>query len=220
MTSFDNNMDFIDVFEEKLTQYTGFKYAVTTDCCTNAIAVSLEVLHLRGELNKDTVLHIPKYTYMSVPFMLMHYGWKVQLVDQKWSNCYAIGSTGVIDAATDLDEHMSSKSCYTGTKYVCISFQQKKRLSLGRGGAILTNDDNFAAIAKRLRYDGRNPKISDKNEVQYMSKDILHGFHCYLEPDKAARGILLLNQSNMLLPYKVHSYVEYPDLSILYDHIR
>jgi len=77
MACLDNNMDFVDVFEDKLAQYTGFKYAVATDCCTNAVAVSLEVLYTRGELSKDTVLQIPKQTYMSIPFMLEHYGWKI-----------------------------------------------------------------------------------------------------------------------------------------------
>jgi len=81
MSCLDNNMDFVDVFEQKLAEYTKFKHAVATDCCTNAIAVSLEVLLLRGAVSKDTVLSIPKHTYMSVPFMLEHYGWKVQLVD-------------------------------------------------------------------------------------------------------------------------------------------
>ena len=77
MALLDDNMDFVAIFEEKLAKYTGFKHAVATDCCTNAIAVSLEALCLRGEASRDAVLKIPACTYMSVPFMLEHYGWRV-----------------------------------------------------------------------------------------------------------------------------------------------
>lgn len=30
-------MDFLKLFEEKIANYTKFKYAVTVDCCTNGI---------------------------------------------------------------------------------------------------------------------------------------------------------------------------------------
>jgi dTDP-4-amino-4,6-dideoxygalactose transaminase len=38
-----NNIDFINIFEQKIAVYTGFKYAICTDCCTNAIILSLAV---------------------------------------------------------------------------------------------------------------------------------------------------------------------------------
>ena len=48
-----NNMDFIQLFENKLCKYTGFKHAVTVDCCTNGILISLEMLRRIGKIDKS-----------------------------------------------------------------------------------------------------------------------------------------------------------------------
>ena len=96
-----------------------------------------------------------------------------------------------------------------------MSFQQKKRLNLGRGGAILTQNEKWYRMLKRMVHDGRNPKIFHGDEVENNPDDILLGFHSYLEPEKAARGIMLLNQPSLLPPFEnIHSR-EYPDLSKL-----
>lgn len=68
-------------------------------------------------------------------------------------------------------------------------------MALGRGGAILFDNVEYLDILRRLRYDGRNPYMSYHIEICDKPDDIICGYHCYMEPDKAARGILLLNQS-------------------------
>lgn len=211
---FDNNMDFVDVFERKLAAYTGFNYAVAVDCCTNGILISCELLNRMGLIKKSCPIQLSKWTYMSVPMTLKNNGWAPMLIDDKWKQFYEVGNAAIFDAATDLHVHMHDDYVGYGNCLVCISFQQKKRLSLGRGGAILTNDSSYYEILKRMRYDGRNPYISDKDELQKSSQRILCGYHCYMEPDKAAKGILLLNQhETMLKPYVQHSWNEYADLT-------
>lgn len=220
-----NNMDFIKIFEQKLIEYTGFKYAICVDCCTNGILLSFEMFKRNGLIDKNKPLKITPYTYMSVPMTLQNNGWKIEFdVDLiyepfgEWKGKYAISNRSdpycVIDAATDLHENMIQE--YDNEKWynyiVCVSFQQKKRLPLGRGGVIFTNNQIWANQLYRLRYDGRNAYISDNDEIINNPNDIVCGYHCYMEPDKAARGILLLNQKNLLHPYIQHTWKEYQDL--------
>ena len=206
-----DNFQFINEFESALCNYTGFSYAVCVDCCTNAVLLSLEMLNRAHVIQKDNiVLNIPSRTYMSIPMTLKNNGWNIQLVDRKWEGFYEIGSTRVFDSATDFHSNMAED--YHKDSIVCISFQQKKRLALGRGGAILLNNYIQYKYLTRLRYDGRNARMSDKKEIETFPDNIICGYHCYMEPEKAAKGILLLNQSNLLPPYIKHTSEEYPDL--------
>ena len=211
-----NNMDFVDVFEKKLSRYTGFKYAICTDCCTNAILICCELKHRLNKLDKVEAISIPKFTYMSIPMTLKNNGWKFNFINDCWYGKYMLGSNSQIyDAATDLHENMVDEYKCCHDPLVCISFQQKKRLSLGRGGAILTNNKKYYKILKRMVYDGRNSYLSDRIEISKKPNNIIIGYHCYMEPDKAAKGILLLNQIDTLKPYIQHTYKEYVDISKL-----
>lgn len=209
--TFEDNMDFVEAFEQKICGYTGFKYATCVDCCTNGILLALESMTHKDGLNKDEcVLQIPRRTYMSVPMTLKNNGWKIRLVDAPWLCSYRISPVDVYDAATDFHENMAAG--YKDGDIVCVSFQQKKRLPLGRGGAVLYNDGKYDGVLKRLRYDGRNPRISDRTELLENPGRIMLGYHCYMEPDKAARGILMLNQPGCMKAYARHSSDEYEDL--------
>lgn len=214
----DDNIEFIELFEHKLAAYTGFQNAVTVDCCTNGILITLESLSRAGKVDKQMPIEVPRCTYMSVPMTLQNNGWKVELIDNQWEQSYQIGKSRVYDAAVDFEEGMASR--YDANAIVCVSFQQKKRLALGRGGAILCNDQKLAYVLKRMRYDGRVPSISDRVEIVEQPESILCGYHCYMEPDKAAKGILLLNQPHLLPPYALHSWREYVDLSQLWERLK
>ena len=70
-----------------------------------------------------------------------------------------------------------------------VSFQIKKRLPIGKGGVILTNDENAYKWLKLATYDGRDLS------TQYMSDEHVQqlGWHFYMTPEDAARGILLMD---------------------------
>ena len=192
MEDVKNNMEFVRMFERRLAEYTGFRHAVCVDCCTNGILLSMELLRRLGVIGKEQVFDVPARTYMSVPMTLINNGWRIRLVDKDWVGDYSIGDTAVYDAATCLNGGISYR--YPESGFVCISFQQKKRLSLGRGGAILLNDPEYASILRRMAYDGRDPFKSDRTEVDVSPGDIILGYHCYMDPEKAALGIARLNQ--------------------------
>lgn len=219
MCDIKNNMDFVDIFEQKLAKYCGCKYAVATDCCTNAMIMSLHTKVKTGELPTYKI-KMPAYTYMSVPMTFRMFGCQVFLDESyKWNEFYQLRdnqtgkSLNIIDSAVYFKENMCKDTRLDmSTDLVCVSFQQKKRLNLGRGGAVLTDNEQYYRLLKRLVYDGRNPKISDRFEVENNPEDIICGFHMYMEPEKAARGIAILNQPSMMKPYEIQTWENYPNL--------
>ena len=194
----NNNNEFVDIFERRLCEYTGAPYAIAVDRCTNAILLCLEYLTRYGNMPRHTI-NVPANTYISVPMTLMNYGYAVNLIDLPWVGHYQIGDTKVYDYAVGFDRDM-----FVPGQIQCLSFQQKKRLAIGKGGAILTDDHNLATALKRLRHDGRDSALPVVDDTITMC-----GYHMYMSPDEAAKGILLINQP--LPPYNPGSYVDYPD---------
>jgi dTDP-4-amino-4,6-dideoxygalactose transaminase len=196
--SWDDPRDIVDIFEKKLAAFSGSKYAVVTDCCTNAIFLSLKYLRAEGSAT------IPKHTYTSVPMQLIHAGLAPRFDDIMWSGLYEIGDTGVVDGAGRFTEGMyfGKDSLHT------LSFQIKKRLPIGRGGAILTDSKDAYEWLKFASYDGRNlnSPYDSPNHVQMV------GWHYYMTPEDAARGIWLMDQLPKDMPDTM-AWENYPDLS-------
>lgn len=185
-----------DDFEIALANYTGSKFAVTTDCCTNAIFLCLMFIGI-----KDKKITIPKHTYMSVPCQIIHAGGKVNFSNSPkfLKGPYKLNPTPVWDSALRFTKNMYKKK-----QYMCLSFSgPNKILKLGKGGAILTDNVTAYEWFKKARYHGRNcvDHLSD-------SFDML-GWNMYMSPDVAARGLLLLSGMNKNKDIKQ----EYQDLS-------
>lgn len=190
--------DIVGIFEEKLADYAGSKYAVTTDSCSNAIFLALKYKKITGKVV------IPKNTYASVPMQIIHAGAKPVFEHYEWQGIYPLGDSGIWDSAARF-----TKGMYVGGEGLqCLSFQIKKRLPIGRGGAILT--DNFDAYQKLklMTYDGRDLTTA------YDSKDHVKslGWHFYLTPEDSARGILLMDMLPEHNPDTMTSD-HYPDLT-------
>ena len=90
---------------------------------------------------------------------------------------------------------------------MCISFQFRKHLSLGRGGIILTDNAHAATLLKKMSYDGRLP------DVPWREQDIdTHGFHYYMTPETAELGLSKLPDAISSEP-KRWKITDWPDLS-------
>ena len=166
-------------FEDALCEYTGSKYAVATDSCTNAIFLCLKYLDVSGQ-----TITIPSHTYMSAPCSIIHAGAKVEFQPSRkfLKGCYRLSPTPVWDSALRF-----TKDMYQEGQFMCLSFTgPKKLLKLGKGGAILTDNKDACDWFKRARYHGRKP-------VDHLSDDFdMIGWNMYMPPDTAARGLLLL----------------------------
>jgi len=180
--NYKNNHFFIELFEKRLSEYTGAPFVVLTDSCTNALFLSL-ILFKKYKKTKIKKITIPKRTYVSVGQSVLHAGFKLKEKNIKWKGLYKLKDLPIYDCAVGLKHNM-----YIKNTFMCLSFQQKKALPIGKGGAILLDNEKDYNLLKRLSWDGRDSKIPSKND------NIILGYHMNMIPDDAAKGILLLNQ--------------------------
>ena len=113
-------MDFIEMFEKIIAKYTGFKYAVSVDNCTNGIILSMQCLLINNKITKNDVITIPCNTYLSIPMTLKMHNWKIKFSKIRWKGKYRIGNTTIYDAANDFKENMIAE--YQQDDIVCVSF--------------------------------------------------------------------------------------------------
>ena len=190
-------MQEVSLFENTIANYYGSQYAIATDCCTHAIE-----LCLRYKTIKKTT--VPKHTYLSVPMTCVKLGIEYEFVDNKWENYYVLGNTNIIDAAV----YFKANS-YISNTFMCLSFQYKKHLNLGRGGMILTDDIIAATALKKMSYDGRT---TDKPWMEQNIDTI--GYHYYMTPETALQGIERFETVKNIVP-RQWSYIDYSDISLM-----
>jgi dTDP-4-amino-4,6-dideoxygalactose transaminase len=175
--------DIITEFENTIAKYTGSKYGVATDSCVHAIFLSLLYLKEIGEIHEGDSITVPKQTFRSVPNYIRHAGLRPYGVDMKWTSCYPLWPTRIYDSALLFD-----KDIYIEDTFFCLSFQYRKTLPIGRGGMILTDDENAVKRLKELRLNGKD------------------GWNMYMMPEQAARGLTLFEMRE-----KKSGYKDYPD---------
>ena len=166
-------------FEQALCEYTGSKYAGATDSCSNAIFLSLKYLGVEKQ-----EITIPSHTYMSVPCQIIHAGAKVKFQKSKpiLRGAYRLVPTPVWDSAVKFTKNM-----YMQGQYMCLSFSgPSKILKLGKGGAILTDDERAAEWFRKARYHGRNAVAHISDHFSML------GWNMYMPPEVAARGLVLM----------------------------
>ena len=178
-------------FESALAKFTGAPYAVMTDCCTHAIELCLRFDHVKR-------CSIPARTYLSIPMTLRKLDIKYDYQDHEWLGEYHITGTRVWDSARLLKQDM-----YRPGMLQCLSFGIDKPLSIGRGGAVLTDDIEVYNILGQQRYDGRDLSISpwEKQKVFRI------GYHYKPTIEEAVRGLELLPTIEQEPKYK-----QYPNL--------
>jgi dTDP-4-amino-4,6-dideoxygalactose transaminase len=181
--------DWVDIFENTVAQYAGSKYAIACDSNSNAIRLLLHYLNIK---NKE--IEIPARTYVSVPNQIILSGNKPKFVDTHWDGMYELGDTNVVDAATAFHQGMYNEF---KDSYMVLSFHAKKILNIGKGGMILTNDDKFEKWARPMIYDGR-----DKRNLYKDDEFSCVGWHMYMTPEDAARGMSILHSNKIQLQNK------------------
>ena len=194
--------DVVKRFEAQLCKYTGAKYAVTTNSCTMALLLAVK-WHLRDGWRGpfDSVVSIPKRTYISVPMSIIHAGGRPTFRDVNWLGQYKLKPLPVWDSARGFTFGM-----YLQGQMQCVSFHASKILGDTQGGAILHDDDEADAWFRRMRFDGRTEGVAP---ISDNFREI--GYHCYMSPDVASRLLLKLYslpKHNDPLPND-----NYPDLS-------
>jgi dTDP-4-amino-4,6-dideoxygalactose transaminase len=185
----------VEKFEQLIAEFYGAPYAVAVDCCTHAIELCLR-------LTKPQHVLCPTRTYLSVPMTFRKLDIEWDFVDYNWNNFYFIGNTNIVDAAVYWE-----RKGYIPNTMMCLSFQHKKHLSLGRGGMILLDNLTQYNELKKMRYDGR------LDDIPWKDQDIdSFGYHYYMTPETAEKGIFKFCTAEVTEP-KLWSDKDYPDIS-------
>ena len=191
-------------FEKELCEYTGSKYACCVDNASNGIYLALTYLGIKGKTIK-----LPNHTYMSVPCEVILAGGKVEwtMNESKFlTGAYRLVPTPVWDSALRFTADM-----FQCGMYMVLSFTGPyKHLKLGKGGCIIHDDPNAVDWFKRARNSGRGECSYHEDTFKSI------GRNCYMMPEIAARGLLLMKQFYNHDGSKKHNEdltMPYPDLS-------
>lgn len=188
------SFDKVNKFEQEIAKFFGSPYAVAVDCCTHGIELCLRYKNVEKMI-------VPVNTYISVPLLSKKLGIKLEWKEERWLDYYYIGDTNIIDAAV-----LWKENSYIPDTFMCISFQFRKHLSLGRGGIILCDKYEDYDILKRMSYDGRVP------DIPWAEQNIkIMGYHYYMTPETAELGLKKLEQAKKSTP-KQWTLEDWPDL--------
>ena len=173
--------DVVDMFEQEVADFAGCKYGVAVDNCTDGLFLCLK--YYKG----THTITIPKRTYCSVPQTIIHSGHKVEFEDIEWSGVYQLKPYPIYDGATRWTEGMYESG---DDGFQVVSFQLKKRIPIGKGGMILTNNKDAVDWFKMMRYEGRH------NDIPYTEDEFgCIGYNMYMTPEDAARGLILMKHT-------------------------
>ena len=188
------NFNTVTEFENKVAKFFGAKFAIAVDSCTHGVELCLRY-------TKADQIVCPKRTYLSIPFLSHKLGIKLEWKDQNWLDYYYL-TPNIIDAAV-----LWKASSYIPDTFMSLSFQYQKHLSLGRGGMILTDNEEAAIELKKMSYDGRLPNIP------WRDQDISTiGYHYYMTPETAQLGLDKLDKAIESAPRQWVA-TDWPDLT-------
>ena len=185
----------VEVFESRLSEFTGAPYVVTTDCCTHAIELCFRLLDIR-------TCRFSANTYISVPMTMKMLGVEYELSATPWQDEYQFLGTPVWDSARCLKPNM-----YRKRQYQCLSFGFSKPLDNVRGGAILLDNEEHYRQLKMMSYDGRD--LSYDNWID--QKVFNQGFHYMMRYEECESATKLLEDYIKTGKFE-HDYKPYPDV--------
>jgi dTDP-4-amino-4,6-dideoxygalactose transaminase len=185
----------INQSEQEIASFYGSKYAVATDSCTHALELCLRLKNYNN-------ISVPKHTYISIPFTMMKLGKEWNWYHEEWHDYYYLKNTNIIDAAV-----LWKENSYISSTYMCLSFQFRKHLGLGRGGMILLDNEDDYDKLKTMVIDGRDPF------TRWFTQDIKTiGYHYYMTPETAQLGLEKLGEAKERKPI-LQKWTDYPDLT-------
>ena len=166
--------------ESRLAKKFNRKHCITTANCTDALTISLISLGLP----KHSMVGVSNYTFTASAHAIARAGYTAIPIDvtntycvdpnkvkhlsalvavdlfgnmSDWTELNKLDIPIVNDSAQSLESHDGVNWSAGYGKLSCVSFSQSKTISSwGSGGAVLTDDDELAAICKKLRLHGKS----------------------------------------------------------------
>lgn len=174
----NNPYKIVQMFEDEVADYTGAKYAISVDSCTNALFLVCKYLNVKE-------VTIPSKTYLSVPQSIIHAGGEVifdkRNITNNWRGIYQLKPYPIYDSAKRFTSNM-----YIPNTFMCLSFHIKKHLKISKGGMILTDNEESVKWFKKARYEGRSEKLYHQDDIDML------GWNMYMTPQIASQGLALM----------------------------
>lgn len=178
-------------FEKTIAKYCGAPYGIAVESCSAALFLCCLYLKIKE-------VWIPKRTYYSVPFSIIHAGGEIRFSNLRWKGAYQLKPYPIIDSAIRFKKNM-----YIPGFFYCLSFHYSKHIPIGRGGMILTDNKKATRWFRLMRQDGRREIPKEKDKVK------LAGWNFYMTPEQAARGLALFY-------WRVYGKKDLPDINMKY----
>jgi hypothetical protein len=140
---------------------------------------------------------------------IIHAGARPIFRDERWTGAYQLTPLPVWDSARRFrkDMYRGARAEVPGSM-VCVSFHWSKVLGIEQGGAILHADPKADAWLRMARFDGRQQGVPPAEQKEWIL-----GYHAYMSPETAAKGLMRLSLLKGDEPDLPNS--DYPDLSQL-----
>lgn len=196
--------------EAEIAKYCNAPFCVCVDNGSNALFLSLTYHALNNNAQVNTI-EIPSHTYPSVPCEIIHAGYKVifEDSDKYLTGAYYLSPTKVIDSALRFTADM-----YIKHSLMCLSFTgPHKHFKLGKGGAILTDNQTAYEWFKKARFSGRAE--CSYHEDNFDDNPVI-GWNFYMPIETATRGMHMIPSLYNPDGSKKHQSdlsLFYPDLS-------
>jgi dTDP-4-amino-4,6-dideoxygalactose transaminase len=195
LNDYADAFDAILDFEQQVAEFTGAPYCITTDCCTHSIEIAFRLAF------NNNIVTFPSRTYLSVLMTMRQLNIPYMLTDEEWRDYYKFEGSNIWDCA-----RYFKKDMYVPGSIQCVSFGRTKPLDLGRGGCILTDDEELYRRASRMRYDGRD---IFKYAPWAAQEEFEVGYHYYMKPEDCVRGVNALAEGKFT--EQIDKYYDYPD---------
>ena len=165
--------------EKKLAEYLGCKYVVSTNSCTSALFLALQYERLNNGVKN---VFIPSMTVPLVYNAAAEAGMYVAFdMRTDWvGNYYQISGSSVFDSAHEIsrDQFSEMKAKYKlKDMKVCFSFYPTKTIGSADGGAIATDDEDFANWARQQTTYGRTQEQFRQSSWNYDVVSLGHKMH-------------------------------------------
>lgn len=147
--------------EEKLAEYTGYKYALVVNSATTALYLAYRTV-FQGKAS----VSMPSLTFVATANAAVNAGLKPLIVDvekrtlvcEKCSVPVSFSGYPVFGGLVADDAHYiyPKMAKFKNQLVSCVSFHPVKHMTTGEGGALLTNNLDIYEEAKLLANHGRN----------------------------------------------------------------
>lgn len=205
--------------EKELAARYGRKHCVTMANCTDALTTAVALL----DLKPGSLVGVPNYTFTATAHAVARAGHTVVPVDvssnycvdtsrcddmqalinvdlfgnmNNWTMLDQLGIPVINDAAQSLESYDGRAWSVTKGVISCVSFSPSKTISSwGSGGALLTDNDDLAERARKLRLHGKS-----RND----RKAIAPGLNSMMSTFEAAAVLVGLQHSQSWLARRQH----------------